>query len=212
MKEIFESAANILAFGVLITTAIGVVISFYYNTKQLEANNKASNIGVSISLLQEWRDENFTLQRRRARDYLNELSQKGIVDFTELSDEKKKELDKVTHLCDEIACRVIWKEANEEMIIAFLGSALIDIWQAYEPYILHERKSKKFPLYQSYFEALVTKIKVSNQDLLIRKSIIEFIGQDEVELIALGRLHLNKNTLMNMKQVRKKAAQIGVKS
>ncbi|WYD80527.1 MAG: hypothetical protein V8K32_14580 [Candidatus Electrothrix gigas] len=41
MKKIFESVANILAFGVLITTAIGVVISFYYNTKQLEANNKA---------------------------------------------------------------------------------------------------------------------------------------------------------------------------
>ena len=73
MKEIFESVANILAFGVLITTAIGVVISFYYNTKQLEANNKASNIGVSISLLQEWRDESFTLQRRRARDQWHDL-------------------------------------------------------------------------------------------------------------------------------------------
>ena len=137
--------------------------------------------------MKEWRDLSRTgevdcaerLLRSAGAEALRAQGWNAITGTTEAeTSDHRKAIQEVSHLCDEIALRVMWGEANEDELIAFLGSKLSGLWAVYEPLWLHIRSNEGGdPLHQAGFQAFAERSFCKNAPVIEARRINWFLGQ-----------------------------------
>ena len=55
-------------------------------------------------------------------------------------------------LCDEIGMRVIFGEANEKLVLTFIGERILILWDCLKPFMEKKRMQNPISDYQKYFE------------------------------------------------------------
>ena len=157
----------------LIVAATALVVNFVFVILRYYHDKATRNIAVSARLIDQWvklRAEKTYIASRLHTDYPPGL---GVYGYSNLdkSPEHRDQVVAVSYLCDEIAARAIFKEANEQYIISFIGTRMLEMWEALEPYIKVEREHRQFPLFQAYFEVFAARIRKSNPDRLIKSNL-----------------------------------------
>lgn len=148
----------------------------------------AANIAATTGLMKEWRELTRTRAVNDAETYLRKagptaLREQGldaIQGKTKAESLKHRNtVRKVSHLCDEIALRVMWEEANEDELIAFLGARLSMLWPLYEPLWEHVRELKGGdPLHQAGFQAFAERSYRKNPAAVEAMRINRFLGRN----------------------------------
>jgi hypothetical protein len=151
-------------FLAVLIALIALVVNAYYSRLRFQHDQASRSISASEGLLNQWTSE----EMRIAKTFiLEELRQKFAPElgFSKLPVDAQNMVVPVSHLCDRIAMRMIFGEANEALLITMLGERLVHLWDTLQPYIEHERKHREGNSpgeYQVFFEAMAQKIKKMN--------------------------------------------------
>jgi hypothetical protein len=143
-SEIIQLSACIVAFIAFVFTQIS-------NQRRYEHDKKQRNISSTLKLMEDWR----SISMRDARDFVyTELKNHSTeLGYSELPAELRRHVKSVSYLCDEIALRVMLKEADENSVRAFIGDAMFNLHAELAPYIATERRKKGS--FQEFFTAFV---------------------------------------------------------
>lgn len=146
------SITEIAQTGSLVVAAITFLCAQYFNWRRYEHDAKQRSISATMKLLEEWR----SLPMRRARDTIREQlkSHSPSLGYHKLPTEVQEQVKSVSYLCDEIAMRVVLREADEASVRAFIGDALTNLHALLRPYIETERA--KNGAFQEFFTAFVS--------------------------------------------------------
>lgn len=177
-----------IALLALTASGCALVMSLVFGLKSHRNQMIAANIAATTGLMNEWREFSKTRAVHNAESYLRkagatalrEHGLEAIQGNTETeSQDYRDTVRKVSHLCDEIALRVMWDEANEDELIAFLGSRISGLWVLYEPLWQHVREREGGdPLHQAGFQAFAERSFRKNPATVEAQRINGFLGRN----------------------------------
>jgi hypothetical protein len=158
----------------LLVASLALIVNAVFSILRYKHDKTSRNISSTMKLIEEWRSAN----ARGAKDKITGSLAKNcdpLLGYTNLPVEYKTDVVTISHLCDEIATRVIYGEADERLILTFIGKRIITLWDVLEPYIENERKLSGVHNYQAHFQALARKSKKMNLDKMIENKVNRFL-------------------------------------
>jgi hypothetical protein len=135
----------------LLLSSVAIILSALFTTRQAKLQENANLLSITIDLFREWRSEEFKesytyIMRDLRRDY-------DIKSGFDLPVEARGHAIRVSHYLDNLGLLVYYGVVRHDLVIAFIGGAIIDVWTSLAPYIYVER-SKRQGVYQEFFEHL----------------------------------------------------------
>ncbi len=85
------------------------------------------------------------------------INYRGEMGLDGLPAEIKNKVALATHLCDEICMRIVGGEADEALLVGFIGTRLVELWSVLKPFIETHRKTVGPSDSHAYFEAFAIK-------------------------------------------------------
>jgi len=157
---------SIIFLGIAIATFI---ITLWLNRRR----NKLANYSLSLTILKDMIKEFRSPKFREHRNFITSEKLKQCptnLGFSNLPPDAKKHVLTVSHFLDHLGCVLVAnKYMDDKYIISFIGESIKHLWDILKPYINHERKKRRNPYYQGYFQELVYRI--GEEDLVkLRKS------------------------------------------
>ncbi len=148
----------------LLIAAVSFLVGAVFSWLRYRHDSLSRNVAASLSLIREWRSSEMRAAKEFVRTGLSKYD--SSLGYSGLPDDVKDKVVGVSYLCDEIATRVIYGEADKTVIYVFIGDSMSRLWSSLEPYIITERnKIGGFSAYQKHFEALVTVGKTKKSDI-----------------------------------------------
>jgi hypothetical protein len=152
----------ISAASVLIAIA-AVSVAIWQARANARAAEKSNALHIVSQIFGEWRSISF--HKHRSLILYETIPMPMATAFESLPPEFRESAYIVCYFCDYVGMLRSFKIIKEDLIIGVMGTQLMQIWKAMEPYILEERKHRKETLppdtprgFLPYYEDLVKRI------------------------------------------------------
>jgi hypothetical protein len=146
----------ILGTSSAVIATVSLIITAFFSWKRYQHDVMSRNVSATISLIKEWR----SLEMREARIAVFKVLKPnygGELGLDRLPPEIKNKVALITHLCDEICMRVVGGEADESLIVGFIGTRVVELWVVLKPFISTHRVEVGPSDSHAYFEAFASK-------------------------------------------------------
>lgn len=130
--------SNIVSLISVLVAIAAVWVATWQVRASAKSTERSNALPVLSEIFAEWRSTEF---RQSIMYLLNEIPG-GVLDdgFESLPEEWREHAYKVCYFLDYLGILVVYGIMNEETIIGMMGTRIIQLWRAMEPYIMAERR------------------------------------------------------------------------
>lgn len=143
----------------LLLSSVAITLSARLTGRQAKSQEDANLLSITIDLFREWRSEEFKVSYTYV---VRELRSHDTAHGFDLPIEARRHAVRVSHYLDNLGLLVHYGVVRRDLVISFIGGAILDAWTSLAPYIYTER-DKRQNVYQEFFENLAALAKMESQ-------------------------------------------------
>lgn len=138
----------------LVLSVLALVVSVFVAWRQQRVSKQANSLPILVDMFQEWRTEGQKLHREYVYERLREECSPRL-GYDDLPTQAKLHVKEVSNFLDNLGLLVYRGIVDEELVIAYLGGSVLELWGVLAPYIREEQK--KYWPFQTHFEHLASR-------------------------------------------------------
>lgn len=159
----------------LIISIIAVIVSIIAIAYSVIISQRSNSLQIMTDLFQEYRSIEFKDASRYVIDDL-EKNCNPEDGYWQLKDPSRTRVLKVSHFFNNIGALVAYKIVDEDLIIGYMGSNILMVWDKLYPFLENERshRLKKHGIgkeYQEHFEDLVCRVYNKKPDDILKNKL-----------------------------------------